>query len=327
MRIAFVVQTYRALDQVGRLVDTLNRGCPDCVVVVTHSGATDGLAKLARDHRVSRILPAIPGRGRFGLVDSYLSALRWLRRQDVAYDWLVLLSGQDYPIRPLAEFCGAMQRSPVDGYFHHFKPLEARRDSVGPFDWSPEECADRYFFRYACLKDELSLAARALLKLPRKALGLTRSHRLHTTYGLSFGRRVEKLPFSSEFELHGGSYWHTIRRECGEALLDFVDDNPTIVDYFRHVILPDETFIPTVLLNDRRFRISSKEIRYYDFSGSQHGHPKVLGLADLERAFASQCFFGRKFDMAAHPQVLDALDARLFAVATPRNPAPAVQQA
>ena len=247
MRIAFVVQTYRALDQVGRLVDTLNRGCPDCLIVITHSGPADGLAKLAREHRISRILPAIPGRGRFGLVDSYLCALRWLRRQDVPYDWIVLLSGQDYPIRPLAEFSDAMQRSAMDGFFYHFKPLAERAARGGPFDWPREECVDRYFFRYASLKDELSLAERALLRLPRKALALSRNYRLHTTYGLSFGRRVEALPFSQDFELHGGSYWHTIRRECGESLLDFVDENPTIVDYFRHVILPDETFIPTVL--------------------------------------------------------------------------------
>ena len=322
MRIAFVLQTYRALDQVGRLVDTLNRGCPDCLIVITHSGPADGLAKLAREHRISRILPAIPGRGRFGLVDSYLGALRWLRRQDLPYDWMVLLSGQDYPIRPLAEFSDAMQRSAMDGYFYHFKPLTERMARGGPFDWSREECVDRYFFRYASLKDELSLAERALLRLPRKALALSRNYRLHTTYGLSFGRRVEALPFSPDFELHGGSYWHTIRRECGEALLDFVDENPTIVDYFRHVILPDETFIQTVLLNTKRFRISPHELRYYDFSNSHHGHPKVLGLDDLERAFASQCYFGRKFDMASHPEVLDALDARVLGQIEPRPQAP-----
>ena len=132
------------------------------------------------------------------------------------------------------------------------------------------------------------------------------------TGALSFGRRVEALPFSQDFELHGGSYWHTIRRECGEVLLDFVDENPTIVDYFRHVILPDETFIQT-RSNTKRFRISP-----YTSSDITISAIRTMVIrrrwvrADLGRAFASQCYFGRKFDMASHPEVLDALDARVL---------------
>jgi hypothetical protein len=315
MRIGFVLQTYRSLSQVGRLVDTLNKGCPDSLIVITHSGSRDGLAELTRNHRISHVLPAVAGRGQFGLVDSYLSALRWLRRQSLSYDWIVLLSGQDYPIRPLAEFSETLERSQDDGYFYHFEPLDVGGASDGPIAWSRAEAIDRYFFRYACVKDDLSTAQRALLRIPRQALALTHKYRLNTSFGLRVGRRAGATPFSPDFRLYGGNYWHTIRRECAEAVLDFVDENPNVVDHFRHVVLPDESFIPTVLLNAKKFRISASDLRYFDFSNSHLGHSKILGPADLEPVFASKCYFGRKFDATAHPTILDILDAKVLGYA------------
>ncbi|HEX5862957.1 MAG TPA: hypothetical protein VF014_01600 [Casimicrobiaceae bacterium] len=93
---------------------------------------------------------------------------------------------------------------------------------------------------------QLSLIERAALRLPKLALARTRDYRLSTSFGLGLGRRAERTPFSSEFRLYAGSYWNIIRRECAETLIDFVDENPDIVDYFRQVILPDESFVQTI---------------------------------------------------------------------------------
>src|SRR5262245_43005651 len=126
MRIAFILQTYRSIDQIGRLIATLNRGCPDNLIAVVHSGPRHETTELATRHRVDCVLPSAPARGRFGLIDGYLSAVRWLERQGQSYDWVVLLSGQDYPIRPLSQFCETLSHSDVDGYFYHFDPLDER---------------------------------------------------------------------------------------------------------------------------------------------------------------------------------------------------------
>jgi len=313
MRISFVLQTYRSPGQIGRLVEALDRDCSDSLIVVAHSGPLSGLAGLACRNRIDHLLPAAPARGRFGLIDSYLCALRWLRRQPRAYDWIVLLSGQDYPIRPLPELRATLEQSVVDGYFHHFDPLTENPDRSGPMAWPRREGADRYLFRYRFLTDELTTLERALLNIPRRLLGLTRSYRLNTSFGLGVGRRADATPFSPAFRLYAGSYWHIIRRECAEAVLDFVDANPRTVEYFRQLVLPDECFIQTILLNDRAFRVSAQDLRYFDFRGSRHGHARTLGPTDLDAAFASGCFFGRKFDDVLHPQVFDLLDARLRA--------------
>ncbi|MGZ8368909.1 MAG: beta-1,6-N-acetylglucosaminyltransferase [Rhodoplanes sp.] len=312
MRIALVLQTYRGLDQVGRLIDTLNQGCPDNLLVIVHSGSRDELQELTGKHRIDRALSTAPARGRFGLIDGYLSALRWLHRQDKPYDWVVLLSGQDYPIRPLGALRETLERSPVDGYCYYFDPLDERGAGSGKMAWSIDEARNRYFFRYSFMTEQLSLIERAALRLPKLALARTRNYRLRTSFGLGLGRRAERTPFSSEFGLYAGSYWNIIRRECAETLIDFVDENPDIVDYFRQVILPDESFVQTVLLNNGGFHLSPFDLRYFDFSGSRHGHSKTLNATDLPAAFASKCFFARKFDAVMHPGILDHLDLRVL---------------
>jgi hypothetical protein len=242
-----------------------------------------------------------------------MCALRWLHRSGNSYDWVVLLSGQDYPIRPLSELRIALARSQVDGYVYSFDPLDERFAGSGRMAWSVDEAKDRYFFRYGSLSDDLSTVGRALLRLPRQVLAQTRSYRINTSFGLAVGRRARTTPFSPELRLYVGSYWHIIRRKCAESLVRFVDENPDIVDYFRHVVLPDEAFIQTILLNNKRFRLSPDDLRYYDFTKSHHGHSKTLAPADLEPAFASRCFFARKFDMTAHPGILDGLDRKVLA--------------
>jgi hypothetical protein len=312
MRVAFVLQTYRLLDQVGRLIDTLDHGCPNDLIMVVHSGSRDELKALANSHRIDRALSAAPGRGRFGLIDSYLSALRWLHRQDKPYDWVVLLSGQDYPIRPLPEFRKILTQSRVDGYIYSFDPLDECTAGRGRMAWSINETKDRYHFRYSSVTDDLSVIGRGVMRLPRQALALTRGYRINTSFGLAFGRLAKTTPFSPELRLYAGSYWHIIRRECAEWLVQFVDENPDVVEYFRHVVLPDEAFVQTILLNNKTFRFSTDDLRYYNFTKSRHGHSKTLGPSDLEPTFASGCFFARKFDMRVHPGILDDLDSKVL---------------
>ncbi|MGZ8402574.1 MAG: beta-1,6-N-acetylglucosaminyltransferase, partial [Rhodoplanes sp.] len=115
MRIAFVIQTYGSVAQIGHLINTLNRGHPDNLVVIVHNGFREELQELMRKHRVDQDIPAAHAWEGFGAIDSYISALRWLHRQENLYDWVILLSGKDYPIRPLTELSKTLEKSPVDG--------------------------------------------------------------------------------------------------------------------------------------------------------------------------------------------------------------------
>lgn len=316
MAVAYVIQTYKDLDQVERLAQTIAKGARDATVVVSHHGTDLDRKRLETSPAIDRVLPSAGGRGRFSVIDGLMSAMRWLEKRPQPFDWLVVLSGQDYPIRPVSELEAELAGSEYDGYFHHFEALNEADALAPPMSWSRQEVEDRYLFDYAVLKEQPTTLDRALLKIPRLLSERTRGYRLHTGFGIMLGNRVSEAPFTRDFKLYGGSYWMTINRKAVQSILGFVDEHPDIVQYFRSVIVPEEAFLQTVLANDPALHLSSHELRYYEF-GQRHGHPLDFTMGDLPRVLDSGCYFARKFDMRRHPDVLDAIDAHLEANGTP----------
>jgi hypothetical protein len=296
----FLIQSHKDPDQLARLVRTLRIGCPDCVVLISHDFRATPLPRAAfgGDSNV-HVVQGKGGRGDFTIVDGYLAALRWLRDKKVDYTWVTNLSGQDYPVSSLADFTAELAAAPHDGFLHHSAELAQH----GPDGY------DRYYFQYRKLKDKLSMAERALLRAPRIALErFATPYRINTSYGLMVGRRADPPPFNAEFRCYAGSYWHTIRRRCADYLLDFVDAEPRLVAYLQRVLVPDECFFQTALINCPGFRFINDNRRYFDMRGARHGHPKTMAEADLSKFLGSRYVFARKFEWSNGTALLDRLD-------------------
>ena len=318
MTLAFVLQTYKGLDQIEVLARTLARGTKERLTVINHRGSKEERARLAAGEGVDHVLPSPGGRARFGVIDGLISSMRWLETQNKPYRWLLVMSGQDYPLRPLSELEAELAASDLDGYLHHFGALNETEAMAEPMRWSQALVDERYLFQYALLKEDVSRLDRAILKVPRHLIEWSsRNYRLHTSFALMYGRRAAETPFTADFKLYGGNYWMTISRKAVRAVLDFVDERPDIVNYFRNVIAPEEAFLPTVLANNPKLRLTRRELRYADFARTQHGSLRVLSMSDLGPVLASGCYLARKFDFKRDPDVREALDNVIF-----RSPVP-----
>ena len=312
MRIAFVLQTFRALDQVRKLVTALTRDGLETVIVISHNGPVEEQAVLRAMPGVDHVIPSPGGRGRFTVVDGLISGMRWLCKSEAGFDWLFVMSGQDYPIRPLPDLAAALRQSEFDAHFYHFDALDEAQANSGPMAWPRSEVENRYLFRYGLVKPFTSRLERAILKIPRHLIALGSGYRLETSYGLCIGRKPEKSPFGPDFALIGGSYWMNMNRACVDAVLNFVDGRPDLTAYFRDVVAPEEAFLQSVLVNDRSLKVSASELRYYDFSGGRHGRPHNFGAGDIERLRASGCYIARKFDETTDPGILELVDSKLL---------------
>lgn len=314
MKLAFVVQTYSEVEQATKLIATLKRHDQYSVIVVSHDGSALQMETLKATAGVDHVIPSPGGRGRFTVIDGLISSMRWLLSRPDSFDWLVLLSGQDYPIRPLSDLKTKLAGTAFDGYFYHFDALDETQANSGPMAWPRSEVEDRYLFRYGQVKPFTSRLDRAVLKVPRRLIALSTSYRLETNYGLGLGSKPASTPFGPDFALIGGNYWMTINRRCVETVVDFVDERPDITAYFRDVVVPEEAFLQTVLVNDRRLVISPAELRYFDFTNSSHGRPRTLGGRDIAALRESGCYFARKFDEAAEPGILNLIDEQMLRV-------------
>ncbi len=309
---AFVLQTHKNPAQIRRLAMVLRRACPGSVVVVSHDRRSPALdpGLFDGDERII-VTTGSGGRGDFLILDGYLAALKRLEETGLAYDWVTNLSGQDYPVASLRAFEADLAALSGDGYLHHFDVLRDDPAEMAPMRWPPGHGFGRYWFQYAKLAEDAGLAGRLALYAPRvlaERLGLP--FRVNTAYGIMIGHRALNAPFGAGFRCHAGSYWHTISRRAVRRLLAFCDERPDVVSYFRRVLIPDESFVQTVLVNDPNLQFVPRNRRYFDMSASRRGHPKSLGPEDVAAFSAGDHVFARKIEPDGQAGFLDMLDAR-----------------
>lgn len=308
MRVCYLIQSHKNPEQIYRLVRTLKRGSPEAIVLVSHDSSASSLdtRPLAELLDVEVFAHGPVARGDFSVLDNYLLAVAWLFENGVPFDWLVNLSAQDYPVQPLAGIEEFLATTEYDGFVEHFDVLSPESH------WPAHEGYSRYHFQYRKWKVHFGERLQDILRPIKIVNRLQPFFRVNISYDLMLGLRSAAVPFGAQFVCYGGSFFATLSRKCVDYLRRFMAEHPEVVAYYRRTSVPDESLLPTILVNNRALRICNDNRRYYDFRGTRNGHPKVLSAADFEKMVVSDCHFARKFDPRQDSRVLDRLDARIF---------------
>jgi hypothetical protein len=288
LTLAYIISAYRNLGQVTRLVRRLRHN--ESVFFVHVDKKTDeedylALRKSLEDFTDVRFLERHTCHwGGFGHVRATLKGIDSLLARAVPFDYLVLLTGQDYPIKSNAFIVRFFEENRVRS-FMAFASLPTR-------SWSPRGGLDRIEYWHL------------------RAYG----HHLRSPVKRSFPTELQ--PFG------GGAYW-CLSRECVEYVSRFVADRPDVVSFFRHVDIPDEIFFQTVLMNSELAEtIVNDNLRYIDWTRGRS--PAILETRDFEALCASPKLFARKFDVHQDENVLDLIDQHLMRVDARPESGPAV---
>lgn len=305
MKAVYLVRTHRCPAQILRLVRALKRGSPESRVLVWHDASASPLdpGPLLELPGVSVVADPEPTRrGGFSMVEGYFRAADRLLAEG-PFDWLLYLSGQDYPAQPLAETERFLAASGFDGFMRHWD----LRSPESP--WGKSRRGHR---RYGYQYYDPPAWARPLARALRAANGVQPWVHVYLTYGVQVGLRARRPPFGPGFPCYAGLQWHALSRPCVEHLAAFRRAEPRVIDYYRRTILPDESLFQTVLANAGRFRLANDDRRYYDFGATRDGHPRTLTAADLPLLAGRGYHFARKLDLERHPELFDLLDQRVF---------------
>lgn len=304
MRFCYHIQSHRSPEQITRLVLAVKRYSPNSVIHVSHDRRGDqlDLTELRSQTDVAVQLHN-GGYGDFSHVDRYMAAVDWLNKEGVHVDWLVNITGQDYPLRPLDQAESELVDSGADGFMEYW-------DAFGPDSrWPARRVRSRYHFHHRRLMD-LSPRAKRVLRPIQAFNRIQPLLRVHVSYGLAVGRRV-RTPFGPDLRLHGGSAFSSLSWPVVAYLREYFDRRPDVVAYFRRCLSPVEAVFQTIACSSGQFNLVPDCKRYFDFRGSQFNHPRSLTAEDLPLALASGAHFARKFDYDRRPELLDILDARL----------------
>jgi hypothetical protein len=276
VNLAYIISAYQRLGQVARLVRRLHTdGVQFFVHVDRKTDASDyrALTESLRDLDSVHFLERHRCHwGGFGHVRATLKGIDELLSRGDAFDYTILLTGQDYPIK---------SNLYLDRFFEAQQPKSFMGVSPLPSpSWSPRGGLDR--IEYAHL----------------------RFYGRHVRFPFRRAFPTGLRPYG------GGAYW-ALSRECIEYVGDFVHRRKDVVKFFRHVDIPDEIFFHTILMNSPlRETIVDDNLRYIDWSRSRR--PAILHTGDLEALRASPKLFARKFDVHQDEDVLDLIDQQLL---------------
>jgi hypothetical protein len=287
--VGFVLLTHSRPDQIERLVTRLDRSFDRPLIVCHHDHDRQALPVSEALRNVVFVRPHVATRwGTFSVVDALLAALRAFHAHPSAPEWMVFLSGSDYPIKPAGRIVDELVGGAYDAYVGH-DLIDPRRFGIA---WH-ELC----WRRYCGLR----------IRVPTRAA----SGRLTTRPVTLYSRHTLLLdmPYSRRFPCHAGEFWFSANRKAVEHLLVRGFRQRALEARLRSRPNPDETYASTLLANARDLRLNADCKRYVDWSANTGRHPKTLTIDDLPSMLASPAHFARKFDPDTGVTVLDELDA------------------
>jgi hypothetical protein len=207
-------------------------------------------------------------------------------------DYVTIISGQDFPLRPVAEFVQFLEANRERTYIHHFQLPYERWKLGGKLRTDyytyllfghPYTCAPRY--------DDTRMLVRALSRMLNAILR-----------PLSWGKPVRSFP--SYVTPVGGEHWMNLNADAAAYVLSFVREHPDYVRYHRHTAAASEMFMQSILAGTEfadSHEIVNDDLRYIVWDDTCSKHPKMLSLEDGEAMLASSDFFARKVSAARDP--------------------------
>ena len=280
LKIAFLVLTHDKPQQCARML-TAFQEMGTCFVHIDRDTPIDPFLKaMPPSDRVQYLQSRCSIRwASFDMVDATLRLLHQAI-QSGTFDYFILLSGSDYPIKSKKHLFDFLAQGG-----------EHIRGEVMPHPGHSLNRLDHYFVP---AKNRNQLAIR-MINLALRSLP-PRRWRTGVLKGMT--------PSS-------GSSWWALSRDCVHYVLDYLEKNPAYLNFFRHSKYPDEMFFQ-IVINASPFASQVRWTPTFDiWDRPTPPYPATLHMEDLETLRTQPHLFARKFDLSADPEIFDVIDREL----------------
>jgi hypothetical protein len=244
MKIAYLVLAHNNPRVLKRAIGTLS--FEDCAFFI-HIDQKSSMAEFSgirgeNVHFIEKRLPVYWGE--FSGVQALLLLLRTALESAQNPDYCVYISGSDYPIRS-------------SGYIRSFLDKNRGTEFMNivrvPAPGKPLSRINT--LRFPSHKPVRRFAVRVLAK-----------------FGLA---QRDYRKYLGSLEPYAGNTWWALTRDACQYVLEFVERNGHVAEYFQNVFAPDEAFVHTILGNSEfRSRIR-RNLLYEDWS-AQGAHPAMI---------------------------------------------------
>lgn len=228
----------------------------------------------------------------FSILKAEIYLLRKVLEQGNAR-YFHLLSGQDYPLRPLDEFLHFFSHTSALGYVNcQHLPCPATDDNT------------YYRLQHYVLSDYMDTKG---AKGKKKVWDIVDWQK---KYGIK-----RRIPDYVD-HLFGGSAWFSIHRDVAQYLVDYTKKHPAFFRRMRFTYIPEEIYVPSVILNSpyQHAIVTNNNCRtiLWNYEAVDCS-PKNIHVDDFRNLLSNpKGFFSRKFEMPDSQSVIDLIDKGLL---------------
>lgn len=289
MKIAYCILTHNNPEHLLRLTRAI--ATPNTHSFVHIDAKSDMNISESKNPQLTLVKNQVPVYwGSFHIVQATLNTFEEALHHD-DYDYFVVLSGADYPIRSNAF---------IEKFFEENFPANFINVVKMPGNG---KTMDRVLYPFLPASTKTPGFSAFVKRVINKLARLLRiTHKLPAPY--------------KDFVFYGGSAWVAFTKETVEHVLKFAKENPGFQKFFHNVLLPDESYFQTVLMNTKKDTLRKNAIMYTKW---QEGNPspETITEADMPELQKTEHhtnyghanpLFARKFD-PKNSILLDTIDS------------------
>lgn len=292
MKIAYLILAHTDPKQLGRLVHAINYQCR-IFIHLDKKTNDEGFSKINLPENAEFISDRVKVNwGSFNMVKATLNLIKAALDSDEQFTHLVLLSGQDYPIKPAEDFYEFLIENP-NKQFIKFINIED----------SPEyylKVASHYYFRDQWFPFDW-LLRKVITKISEKQ------------------SLILKKPLKNVNHAFGSQWWG-ITSQCASYILNFIQDNPYFMKYYKTYDCPDEFFFHTIIANSPFYNETDGFQKYTgrgtykmaNFHVIHHSLTKYYSKSDFNELKDSNKYFVRKISSNNSIKLIEKINNELI---------------
>ena len=281
MKLAHLILAHRDPELLERLVRTLQHENAD-IFIQLDKKANIGDFKYIENIGNTRFISNRVNVGWccYSTIDATLKGFEEILLLKNVYSHINLMSGQDYPLKPVELIQEHFFANPDTTFMH--------TASIADNEWDDGKARfTKYSFGDFNIPGKYQLQAFVNAILPPR-----------------------RLP--NGLKPYGRSQWLTITPVCAQYVIDYLKNNPRVKRYFETVWAVDEVFFQTILVNSPyKDTLVNYNLRYIELDAGKR--PINYTMADADKLTQTEALFARKFDKAVSTEVLDYIDSIITA--------------
>jgi len=277
LKIAHLILAHTGPAQLARLLRRLKHSQADCYIHLDLKANIKEFLFLAEDNQVFFVEKREQVKwGAYSIVQATVNGMEAILQSGKNYDYINLLSGQDYPLTNATKIHDYLANHPGKAFMHSL-----------------------------LVNTEWQEAIPRLTKYHLTEYNISKKYTIEKIINSILPKR--NMP--NGLVPVGRSQWFTISAQHAAYIVTFLKTNSHVKRFFKLVWGSDEIVFQTILYNSKyREDMVNDNLRYIDWSEGKPS-PAMFTIKDASRLTASGKLFARKFNAKIDTEILDCLDA------------------